>query len=86
MKSVASRPNAQRPAAVADEHVCGRHRACERPGYAYGRVFGQDGVGRGAGAIAGHENGDVLEKGARMSGLAEDLRQTRGALDKAAPL
>ena len=38
-----------------------------------GRVLGQDGVGRGAGTVAGHENGDVVGKGARMSRLAAAL-------------
>ena len=45
----------------------------ERLGYAHGRVLGQDGVGRGAGTVAGDENGDVVGKGARMSRLAAAL-------------
>ena len=69
----ASGESAQRPAAVADQHVCRRHGARERLGDAYGRVLGQDGVGRGAGTVAGHENGDVVGKGARMSRLAAAL-------------
>jgi hypothetical protein len=46
-------------------------------------AVGQDSVGRGAGTVAGHENGDVLEKAAWMSGLAASLagfaRQTGAA-------
>ena len=66
----ASGEGAQRPAAVAHKHVGGGHGACERPGDAGGGVFGQHGVGRGAGTVARHEDGDVFEIASGMPGFA----------------
>ena len=65
------------------EQVRRRQGAGERLGEAGGRVFGQDGVDRGAATVARDENGDGVGKDARMSGLAASLagfaRQVRSA-------
>jgi len=68
----ASGEGAQRPTAVAHEQVRRRHGAGERLGEAGGRVFGQDGVDRGALVItlAISNVAGMMRMGARSDSLA----------------